>query len=98
MIYNPEIINNNQHKDQSYRFHLGLKQLEKKYSAFRLNAACLLALNIGSLSYKSISSILSKQLDMQPYVKLHECADSVPVVHDNIRGKDYFKKQIKETK
>lgn len=92
------IINNNQHKDQSYRFHLGLKQLEKKYSAFRLNAACLLALNIGSLSYKSISSILRKQLDMQPYVKLHECADSVPVVHDNIRGKDYFKKQIKETK
>lgn len=89
------VINQNRHKDKNYRFHLGLRHLEKKYSAARLASACSLALSISSLNYKSISSILSKKLDLQPNELLNQQANSEPIMHTNIRGKNYFK-QITE--
>lgn len=91
-----EVIKLSAHKDKSYRFHLGLKKLAKQYSNKRLDNACLRALASGCIQYKSVSSILRKKLDLQP------CLESVtskntPLNHSNIRGKNYFKQQLRET-
>lgn len=89
-----EIINNSSHKDRSYRFHLGLKKLAKQYSTKRLEAACLRSLAIGSLDYKSINSILSKKLDLQPFIGGVNNGKLNVITHENIRGKEYFKLQL----
>ena len=91
-----EIIVSSTHKDRSYRFHLGLKKLAKQYSDKRLESACLRALAVGSLEYKSISSILSKKLDLQPSIGVVSTNKSNIINHENIRGKDYFKQQLLE--
>jgi transposase len=91
-----EIINSSNHKDRSYRFHLGLKKLAKQYSDNRLESACLRALAIGGYEYKSISSILSKKLDLQPCLEAINTNTSNIKNHGNIRGKDYFKQQLLE--
>jgi len=89
-----EIIRNSTHKDRSYRFHLGLKKLAKQYSTKRLEVACLRSLAIGSLEYKSISSILSKKLDLQSSLEIISSNNVNTIEHGNIRGRDYFKQQL----
>jgi transposase len=82
------ILESRRHPEQGFRSCMGVMRLAKHYSAERLEAACARALFLNACSYKHVKSILEKGLDKQP---LSPASDSVtPVLHDNIRGKDYY--------
>ena len=78
-----------QHVEQGYRACLGLQRLARRYTAPRLEAACVRALAIRSLTYRSVSSILEKGLDNQPVTEESRQA-SLPL-HENVRGPDAYK-------
>jgi len=85
------IIESRRHPEQGFRSCLGVMRLAKHYSAERLEAACARALILNACSYKYIKSILEKGLDKQP---LLPALDSVkPVLHYNLRGKEYYRQQ-----
>lgn len=67
---------------------VGLQRLAKDYGPERLEAACRRADDIGSLTLKSIRSILQRRLDTQGCLQLPpapHCAS-----HDNVRGSAYY--------
>ena len=88
-----EMIDRKAHPEQAYRACLGLLNLSRNYDAQRLDKACQRALIIGSVSMRSVKSILQKgidQLDLpiegpQPN-ESHASHDE----HDNIRGSHYY--------
>ena len=82
-----EILTTRRHPEQGYRSCLGIVRLGKKYSCERMEAAARRACAQGACSYKSIKSILERQLDRVP---IEEPSSGVPVTHDNIRGATYF--------
>jgi transposase len=82
------ILASRQHPQQAFRSAMGLIRLAKVYTPQRLEAACDLALDGGATSYKSVKSILKTGLDQQPRQQSLQTTD--PVVHDNIRGGNYY--------
>jgi hypothetical protein len=62
-------------------------RLAKRYSPQRLENACTRAVSIGAYTYRSVESILKKELDRQP---LQPSAEAGSVVHQNIRGQHYY--------
>ena len=81
------IIDDRSSEDAAYRSCLGVMRLNRSYPDERIEKACQRALHINGCSYQSIKSILKNGLDLeQPEVILGES----PIVHENIRGKDYF--------
>jgi len=76
------------HPEQGFRSCLGIIGLSKKYPLDRVEAAAQRALRLRACSYRSLRSILEKQLDRLPL------NDSVPAPsapqHPNIRGAAYF--------
>lgn len=85
------ILESRRHPEQGFRSCLGVMRLAKHYAVERLEAACARALSLNACSYKHVKSILEKGLDNQP---LPPAADSAtPVLHYNIRGKDYYQRQ-----
>ena len=81
------ILNTRRYPEQGYRSCLGILRLAKRYSAERLEASCKRAIAIRGYSYKSVESILKNGLDKNP---LPEQRPQPIVVHENIRGGDYF--------
>jgi transposase len=83
------ILSTRAHPQQGYRSCLGIMRLGKKYGTERLEAACQRALLLQACSYKSLESILKRQLDRQP---LPDAATESAVTpeHDNIRGPHYY--------
>ena len=83
------IMENRRHPEQGFRSCLGIMRLVKRYSPERVEAACGRALCLKAYSYKSVESILKHNLDSQavesPAVQDH------PIVHYNIRGRDYYR-------
>jgi len=81
------VMEDKNHSLPASRLALGIIRLEKKFSAERLEAACLRAILINGYSYKSIESTLSKGLDRKKWEP-----DNQPVLidHENVRGEDYF--------
>ena len=84
------VLESRPHPEQGYRACLGVLRLGKTYSPERLEAACARALDIGSISYKAVSSILKTGMD-----RLSDTTDSdlqleLPVDHANVRGPDYY--------
>lgn len=73
--------------EQGYRSCLGLIRLGDRYGKERLEAACKRALFFGTHTYNSVKSILEKGLDRTP---LEKAPASKPIMHQNIRGKEYF--------
>jgi len=82
------ILTSRPHPHQGFHSCLGLHRLAKRYGPERLEAACRRALRIGGLSYKSIRSILERGLDRQEPPT--EASEAPPIVHDNIRGAEYY--------
>jgi transposase len=76
------------HPEQGYRSCLGLLSLSRQYGHPRLEAACVRALAIRSLTYRSIHSILKAGLDR------HTVATALPSSsmpeHANVRGPSYY--------
>ena len=84
-----EIMERKTHPEQGFRSCLGIIRLEKHYGQDRLEAACSRALLMNIYSYKSVKSILEKKLDGK---ELSSVRDAPPVLHENIRGNQYFAK------
>ena len=78
------------HPEHGYRTCLGLLSLSKKYGKDRLEAACQRAQTIGGMHYKNIASILSKSLDKVPLDNNAPAQTTLPLLHDNVRGSDYY--------
>jgi len=80
------------HPQQGFRSCLGLMRLGKEYGPERLEAACARALALNAVSYRSVESILKKELDKRP---LPEKTPPAPALdHDNIRGAGYYEKEV----
>ena len=82
-----KIMASRPHPQQGYRACLGLMRLAKAYGNDRMEPASERALCIGSLSYKSVESILKRNLDRKP---LDRGPDAKTVEHENVRGPDYY--------
>src|SRR6266851_2832570 len=76
------------HPEQGFRACLGIVRLVRPFGADRLEAAATRAIEIGTLTYGSLRSILDNRLDRQ--AAHGRPADTVPVLHPNIRGSRYY--------
>lgn len=86
------ILSSRPHPQQGFRSCLGLMRLGKEYGPERLEAACARALALNAVSYRSVESILKKDLDKRP---LPEKTPPAPALdHDNIRGAGYYEKEV----
>jgi len=84
-------LGSRRHPEHGYRACLGLLSLSKKYGKDRLEAACRRAQYIGGMNYKSIASILRRSLDKVPLQHKEPPKQvSLPLLHDNVRGADYY--------
>jgi len=85
----------------------GIRSLERKYTAERLEKACSMAVRHQGFNYYSVKSILEKKLDLLQVQKDKKCAPGVNLllnppanaspsaaVHSNIRGKSYYAKPL----
>ncbi|NIS72360.1 MAG: IS21 family transposase [Proteobacteria bacterium] len=84
------ILESRPHPEQGFRSCLGIIRLGKRYCPERLEAACLRALKIHALSYKSVASILKTGLDKQP---CEQTSKAKIIVHPNVRGTHYYRPQ-----
>jgi transposase len=83
-----QVMARHRHPEQGYRSCLGILRLANQYTHPRLEAAAQRACKLDAYTYRSIKSMLEKQLDRLP-VETSPSPPS-PVVHRNIRGADYF--------
>src|SRR5207249_3482267 len=81
------ILEHRRHPEQGFRATIGILRLAKPFGSARVEAACARALEIGALSYRSVRSILDHKLDRQATARP---ADSLPLLHPNIRGPRYY--------
>ena len=81
------ILNERPHPEQGYRSCLGILRLAKKYGDDRLEVACGISLSVRARSYRHVAGVLKNGLDR---VEHDEPETSTPVVHENIRGRDYY--------
>src|SRR5712671_103688 len=82
------ILERRPHPEQGFRSCLGIVRLVRPFSADRVEAAAMWAIEIGALTYGSVRSILDNKLDRQAAHR--PPADAVSVLHPNIRGPRYY--------
>ncbi len=78
------------HPEHGYRACLGILSLARRYSKPRLEAACLHACEIKSMTYQSITSILKSGLDQMPLSGMDGANNETLPQHDNLRGSEYY--------
>jgi transposase len=83
-----QILERRPHPEQGFRACLGILHLVKPFGAVRLEAAAARALEIGTLTYGSVRSILDHNLDR--HAAQQRPADGAPIRHPNIRGPRYY--------
>lgn len=87
-----QIIRDRPHPEQGYRSCLGIMRLSKQYGNERLEVACARAVLVNARSYKHVSAILKNGIDRLPQPNDQGAANTnTTVVHDNVRGPDYYK-------
>jgi len=89
-VFIEHLLGSRAHPQQGFRSCLGILSLSKSYDDARIEAACARATAIGANSCKSVTSILKKGLDSQPPPEVSS-QPSLPLVHDNIRGAEYYR-------
>jgi hypothetical protein len=77
----------NRHPEHGYRACLGLLSLAKRYGKVRLEAACMLALQIGACQYRHVRDILTNNRDQSAPVATGEW---VSPDHAHVRGPGYY--------
>ena len=80
------ILAQRRHPEHGFRNCLGILRLYRGAGSDRAEAVSARALDIGALTYRSIASILDNNLD-RPTAKP---ADSLPLLHANLRGPGYY--------
>ncbi len=83
------ILDRRRHPEQGYRACLGLLRLGRRHGAVRLDAACARAEQLGAYSYRVVQNILASGQDRVP-LEDPTVADRAPLVHDNVRGAQYY--------
>lgn len=81
------ILDRGPHPESGRRACLKLVRMGERHGEERLEAACGRALAIGNPTVRSVEAILKAGLEK---VALAEEVETKPVVHENIRGGDYF--------
>jgi transposase len=84
------ILAERRHPEHGYRSCLGLFRLAKRYGNERVEAACARALTVSARSYRHVESILKHGFDRAPALDTESRASSSSVVHENVRGRDYY--------
>jgi hypothetical protein len=84
------ILSNRPYPEQGYRACLGIIHLERHFEAERVEAAAERALKFNACSYRSMKAILTAGLDRKKNTEDHPTQLSLPI-HENIRGKEYYK-------
>jgi transposase len=82
------ILERRPHPEQGFRACLGILRLVRPFGVDRLEAAATRAIEIGTLTYGSVRSILDHKLDRQAAQR--PPADGAPLLHPNIRGPRYY--------
>jgi len=90
-----QILTSRPHPEMGYRSCLGILRLADQYSHARLEAVAQRAWAFNACSYRSLKSMLEKQLDSLPVQPASPARPAV--VHDNIRGAAYFATPKKPT-
>ena len=85
-----QIMEFKEHAQQGYNTAMGILRFAKVYSEERVENACKRALYFGSISYRSIKSILEQKLDKEPLEESNSENTMNAVLHSNIRGATYY--------
>lgn len=83
------LLEGRQHPAQAYNSCLGLLRMAKGYSAQRLEASCERAVVLGTLSYRSVNTILKTGFDSQPLPQPSP-QEELFTDHSNLRGPGYY--------
>jgi transposase len=83
------MLDDGRHWRQGFQAAEGLRSLNKRYGGERLEAACLRALHIQSVSFTSVKSILSNGLDGLPLPD-SEPPTSPSLEAEHVRGAEYY--------
>jgi transposase len=83
-----QILEHRPHPEQGFRSCLGIIRLVRPFGTARLEAAAERAIEIGTLNYGSVRSILDNKLDR--HAARAKPADAATVLHRNIRGPRYY--------
>ncbi len=81
------LLEERRHPEHGYRACLGLLSLAKKYGKPRLEAACLIALELGTSRYSHIKDILDNRRDKAPQ---QAASDWTSPPHAHVRGPGYY--------
>lgn len=81
------MLERRQHPEHGYRACLALLSLAKRYSKPRLEAACLIALELGTTTSSHVRDILLNGRDKVPPITAPEW---VSPAHANVRGPSYY--------
>jgi transposase len=82
------ILGSRENPETAYRSCMALIRSAKAYEPERFDAACRRAIDIGSLTRKSVLAILSRGLDTAPPPDASEPPPGA--AHENVRGGDYY--------
>lgn len=83
-----KLLEKETYPERAYRRCMGILTLAARVEEGRVEAACRRALAVGAISYKSVKSILEKNLDRRPLPQ--RSADRKPIEHPHIRGPQYY--------
>ena len=87
-LYILKVLERKQHPEQAYKSCVGILSFAKKIEKERLIKACQRALGYGAYNYKTIQTILEKELDKKDAPQ--ESDHLFMPQHDNIRGENYY--------
>ena len=82
-----KMLDRQRHPEHAYRACLGLLSLSKRYGETRLEAACTLALSLGTSKYTHIRDILLNRRDLLQTSTVPEWTSPA---HAHVRGANYY--------
>ena len=86
-----KIFSVKQHPEQAYRTCDGIKHLSRRVDKDIFNKACLIAVEYKCYQYSFIKTLIENGMTHQ--ILEPPANPQTPVVHDNIRGKQYYQNQ-----
>ena len=81
------LLKERRHPEHGYRACLGLLSLVKRYGKPRLEAACLVALELGTAKYSHVRDILASGRDQQ---RTNAMPEWTAPEHAHVRGPAYY--------
>ena len=82
-----KMLERGRHPEHAYRACLGLLSLSKRYGDARLEAACTLALTLGTAKYTHIRDILVNRRDL---LQASTTPEWTSPAHAHVRGANYY--------